>query len=265
MFDRKVTRIITPGTLIDERFIDPYENNFLLAIHAQAPLKSKPSIRDRNGKELEFTDLSASRVGLAWLDLSTGDYFTQGVTVSSLASCVARIGPREVILDEPFRDDPDNILLSSLKDYHHLITYLSPEENDSWKPTSLQTSGDTLAQDNNSEFMSEELLARDILLQYADSRLRGLGLNLPSPVRRPSPEAMLIDKHSLRALEIKVTLRDGHFKGSLLHALRKTVTSSGTRLLNDWLSTFLHLLFPRSSSAVWFFIIILPRMMELGC
>ena len=33
MFDRRVARIITPGTLIDEKFIDPSENNFLLAIY----------------------------------------------------------------------------------------------------------------------------------------------------------------------------------------------------------------------------------------
>ena len=33
MFDRKVARIVTPGTLIDEKFMDPYVNNFLLSIH----------------------------------------------------------------------------------------------------------------------------------------------------------------------------------------------------------------------------------------
>ena len=37
LFDRKVARIITPGTLIDEKFIDPSEHNFLLAIYLDVP------------------------------------------------------------------------------------------------------------------------------------------------------------------------------------------------------------------------------------
>jgi DNA mismatch repair ATPase MutS len=47
---------------------------------------------------------------------------------------------------------------------------------------------------------------------------------------------MNIDKSSMRSLEIKQTIRDGVFRGSLLHAIRRTVTKSGARLLNEWLS-----------------------------
>ena len=41
MHDRKVTRIITPGTLIDENFIDPYANNYVMAIHLDSPAQKE--------------------------------------------------------------------------------------------------------------------------------------------------------------------------------------------------------------------------------
>ena len=238
MFDRRVSRIITPGTLIDERFIDAYENNFLLAIHINPPMTSHTSLSTSvDRKETELVDPAGPSVGLAWLDLSTGDYFTQGVTLSSLASSIARIAPREIILDETFREGLEDTWQSTLKEYRHLITSLSPEEDEILTTASSAVPDESVSNDDASDFTNEELYARHILLRYAQSRLRGLDLRLQPPVRRQMPETMSIDKHSLRALEIKATLRDGHFKGSLLHAVRRTVTSSGARLLNDWLST----------------------------
>ncbi|KAI9794185.1 MAG: hypothetical protein M1816_006110 [Peltula sp. TS41687] len=230
MFDRRVSRIITPGTLIDERFIDAYENNFLLAIHTNPQVTSPTSLSasvDGN------VGPPTPNVGLAWLDLSTGDYFTQGVSMSTLASSVARIAPREIILDPTFKKGS---LQAALKEFNHLITYLSPEEDVDPTTAPLMVSDDPVSQEDAPDFTAEELYARQILLRYAQSRLRGLDLRLQPPVRRQMPETMSIDKHSLRALEIKTTLRDGHFKGSLLHAVRRTVTSSGARLLNDWLT-----------------------------
>ncbi len=61
-------------------------------------------------------------------------------------------------------------------------------------------------------------------------------MKLQPPLRYASMEVMGIDKNSLRSLEIRQTMRDGAFRGSLLHAIRRTVTTSGARLLSEWLS-----------------------------
>ncbi|KAJ1963420.1 MutS protein 1, partial [Dispira parvispora] len=81
-FTRRLVRIITPGTLIDEQFIHSDQNNFLLAILPADSLTG---------------DLTSTHpLGLAWLDLSTGDFITASTTVGELASDLARIKPREV-------------------------------------------------------------------------------------------------------------------------------------------------------------------------
>ncbi|KAH0280224.1 muts domain V, partial [Aureobasidium melanogenum] len=80
LYNRKVSRIVTAGTLIDETFVDPFENNFLLSIHAN----------------LDTTDIVSAPqdadVGLTWVDLSSGDFFTQRTELASLGSVIARIG-----------------------------------------------------------------------------------------------------------------------------------------------------------------------------
>ncbi|MCJ1306072.1 hypothetical protein MMC08_008890, partial [Hypocenomyce scalaris] len=104
LFDRKVARIISPGTLIDEKFMDPYENNFLLAIHSMnqdtevdASLDEVPTTLI---KDALLPRIASMLVGLAWLDLSTGDFYTQSTTMGALSSVVARIGAKEIVLDE---------------------------------------------------------------------------------------------------------------------------------------------------------------------
>jgi DNA mismatch repair ATPase MutS len=85
-------------------------------------------------------------------------------------------------------------------------------------------------------FSSDEISAGSLLLHYVKDRLQGLSMKLQPPLRYENMHVMSIDKNSLRALEIKQTIRDGFFRGSLLHAVRRTVTRSGARLLNEWLS-----------------------------
>ena len=89
-FDRRVTRVISPGTLIDEKFLDPYRNNFLLSVFI--------------GEQKEDSELDGSPpvtgIGLAWIDLSTGDFFTQKMPLTSIGTAMARIGAREIVMDE---------------------------------------------------------------------------------------------------------------------------------------------------------------------
>ncbi len=235
LFDRRITRVITPGTLIDERFLDPLENNFLLAVHLGDSPESS-SIPPAGTESVDSHVKKTAHAGLAWLDLSTGDFFTQSIRLPSLVSSVARIGPREILLEDLPSDTLGSSLSSTLNEFRPLMTFVPPREAGSQLESTTTMTEDLIAESEHKNFTPEEVSASSILLQYARSQLLGQQLKLQPPIRRQLPESMLIDKHSMRALEIKTTLREGYFKGSLLHAVRRTVTSSGSRRLNDWLS-----------------------------
>lgn len=229
-WDRKVSRIITPGTLIDEKFMNPYENNFLLAV-SMPPLPDLISSLD-------------TELGLAWLDLSTGDFFTQQSTVGMLSGDIARIGPQEIVVPERDAVESGNEgqrdLLQELEREGNLITYHSESRDaaplnsvEDWKQMlEAPVPGDVQA-----SMSAPEVEAGNILLGYAQARLPGMHMKLQPPIRKTIEDTMLIDSRSMKGLEIKTTLRDNLHIGSLLHTVKRTVTKSGTRLLSNWLST----------------------------
>lgn len=218
MHDRRVARVVTPGTLIDENFMDPFSNNYVLAIHAQEP----------QGQH------SHESIGLAWLDLSTGHFFTQSTTLAMMPSFLARIGAREIVLDENLKASKDHEIFSVLGEDYSLITYIDVSRTQSiseWGPVLESPVPIPLA----AEFTAQEVAAGSTLLQYVETRLFGSKIKLQPPSRQR--DVMGIDKNTMRALEVKRTMRDGLSKGSLLHTVRRTVTKGGSRLLEHWLSS----------------------------
>ncbi|CAM1506530.1 Fc.00g061710.m01.CDS01 [Cosmosporella sp. VM-42] len=237
MHDRRVARIITPGTLIDENFMDPYSNNYVMAIHVgrvRSPVDrhlGKPSAH-----ALPSAVGDSMPLGLAWLDLSTGHFFTQQTNLASLSSILSRVCPREVVLDQDFEAHQDHDIFDILAEDRHLITYSSQGgllAISDWTPM-LEAD---LPDGASASFSPEEVAAGGLVLNYVKDRLQGMSMRLQPPLRHENMQIMAIDKNSLRALEIKQTIRDGFFRGSLLHAIRRTVTKSGARLLNEWLSS----------------------------
>ena len=233
MFDRRVSRIITPGTLIDERFMDTAVNNFLLAIHAE-------DSSDLSQKEIEAADKVGPElspvVGLAWIDLSTGDFFTQSTELPSLLSAIARIGPREIILGQDTQAAGYANLVALLEHERLAVSRSDGLTIQSTIEAWNQYLENAVSSTDAALFSAEEVAAGTSLLNYIEIQLQGLKTKLQAPIRRQPIEAMSIDKNSMRALEIKTTLREGASKGSLLHAMRRTVTNSGSRLLSDWIS-----------------------------
>ena len=236
MHDRRVARIVTPGTLIDENFMDPYANNYIMAIHV-IPQDQHPTVKASR----DMTEISKAQpmetvsLGLAWLDLSTGHFFTQATDMASLSTILSRVGPREVVLDREVQSKQNHALFSVLAEDRQLITYAPPGpklELTDWAPM-LESEMPDGARET---FSDGEITAGSLLLHYVKDRLQGLSMKLQPPLRYENMHVMNIDKNSMRALEIKQTVRDGFFRGSLLHAVRRTVTRSGARLLNEWLS-----------------------------
>lgn len=233
MHDRRVSRIITPGTLIDENFMDPYANNYAMAIHVVQNGSEETKPLDHQGSA---SIRDAVPLGLAWLDLSTGHFFTQSTELASLSAILSRVSPREIVLDQNFESQKDHGIFSILAEDRHLITYATPGglvNMLDWAPF-LESEVPLATRDS---FTGDEVLAGDLLLNYVKDRLQGLSMKLQPPLRHENMQIMSIDKNSMRALEVKQTMRDGFYRGSLLHAIRRTVTKSGARLLNEWLSS----------------------------
>src|SRR5437870_2026751 len=86
--ERDVVRVVTPGTIVEEALLEPAANNYLAAV---LPPMSR---RDRS------SDLSASggRTGLAYVDVTTGEFACAALAATDLAAELARLAPAEVLL-----------------------------------------------------------------------------------------------------------------------------------------------------------------------
>ncbi|MCG6138579.1 MAG: DNA mismatch repair protein MutS [Nostoc sp. LLA-1] len=219
---REVTRILTPGTLMEEGMLKSSRNNYLAAVV-----------------------IAANYWGLAYADISTGEFLTtQGSDLEHLTQELMRLQPAEVLVPT---NAPD---LGSL---------LRPGETSPHLPQCLPPS---FCYSLRSQLPFSQAEARSTLLQKFKVRsLEGLGCDhLPLAVRAAGglleyvedtqkentislqrlrtytiTDYLIVDSQTRRNLEITQTVRDGTFHGSLLWALNRTSTAMGGRALRRWL------------------------------
>jgi len=236
-FERRVVRVITPGTLIDESFLNQYENNYLLAISAPP------------GKDI----VKETSLGLAWIDVSTGEFYSKISTNESLRDEIARIGPQEIVLHQNLETDKLHPIFEALNEDRVITSYIfprqNPEKNASLSRDAISTTDKTSVADEVTAlesspsdapiYTAEETSAIDLLTTYLQTNLLEHMPPLLLPNREDSGGRMQIDSHTIKALEIKESMREGGAKGSLLSVIKRTLTTSGTRLLARWLCRYL--------------------------
>jgi DNA mismatch repair protein MutS len=219
---REVTRILTPGTLLEEGMLKSSRNNYLAAVV-----------------------IAANHWGLAYADISTGEFLTtQGSDLEHLTQELMRLQPSEVLVPT---NAPD------------LGALLRPGETSPHLPQCLPPS---FCYSLRSQIPFSQGEARSKLLQKFKVRsLEGLGCDhLPLAVRAAGglleyvedtqkenvvslqrlrtytlTDYLIIDHQTRRNLEITQTVRDCTFHGSLLWALDRTSTAMGSRSLRRWL------------------------------
>lgn len=229
-FDRRVVRIVTPGTLIDEPFLNPYENNYLLSVVSQGSCTG--------GSENTLSEL----VGLAWIDVSTGEFFTKNTTYEGLRDELVRIGAREIVLDRENMSEESHPVRSAIAEEGCFTSYFSLTGSADIPPHFADNSSDSddLTSNASSAFTESMLTGPEVdavklLTAFMRANLLEHMPLLSSPSRETSSGRMQIDAHTLKSLEIREGLSDGGSTGSLLSVVKRTVTSSGTRLLARWL------------------------------
>ncbi len=208
---RDVVRLITPGTLTEDTLLDARAHNFLAAL------------ADAQGS-----------LGLAWIDVSTGDFFTQAVERGLLGMTLARLQASEIVLPERLLESPG--LTRLLSEGNYALTPLPSARFDSANARRrLEAAYRVRALDAFGAFTRAEVAAAGALLDYVEVTQVG---RLPrlQPLRRVGiGETLEIDAATRRNLELARTLA-GERRGSLLGIMDRTVTGAGARLLASWLA-----------------------------
>lgn len=224
---RRVTRIVTPGTLIDEEFVEQDRNNFLLSVHCMRHVK--------NTENANASDQPES-IGLAWIDVSTGQFFLQTVDRADLLSSLLCIGATEVVLSDSIPPEMKDQVASALDLSPQRMTSLtsdavSPLQVDgiSW----TQRLDQPLGPKESAQISTLEDYTCRQLFGYIDIHLLELELKPKKPQRIEQSGIMLIDRSSIRGLELLKTTRDGLGKGSLINSIQRTKTKGGARLLRQ--------------------------------
>jgi DNA mismatch repair ATPase MutS len=221
MWDRKVSRIVTPGTLIDEEWVEGGENNFLLAVEV-------PTVGSEGAE---------SERGLAWADLGTGEVWCAVCKDAEVRGEVGRISPKEVVVRtgvteaEMLKEGGAGWVVS---EHGMSMEGKMKEYLEMWRRAAVNR--EEVEADRLKRLKKLELMAAARLLNYVEKMLPGIPVKLQAPVPRMTSRIMKIDGNSMRGLEIKTTMRDGAYKGSLMHTVDRTVTRGGKRLLSNWLS-----------------------------
>ncbi|KAG9000887.1 DNA mismatch repair ATPase msh1 [Tulasnella sp. JGI-2019a] len=233
-FERRVVRVVTPGTLIDESFVDHFENNYLLAVSAA----------DIGDSETSHLRALGGGVGLAWTDVATGEFYSQTVDMDSLRDEIARIGPREVVLPSYLRADVSNPIRHALAEEETTVSYIdlaatNPSPQPSKTLASLRNESTTslVSEESKITCSKSETTAIALLTGFLKGSLlehmpRGTSF---SPTHQNNESRMQIDAHTIKALELREASREGGVTGSLMSVIKRTVTSSGARLLGRWL------------------------------
>jgi DNA mismatch repair protein MutS len=202
--ERKVTRIVTPGTLTDSALLDDKADNILLAI-----------CRDR------------STVGLAWLSVASGVLRVAEVAPQALASELRRIDPAEVLFpqENPF-EEAKGFFGTPLPSWHFDV--------ESGRTKLLKQLGAASLAGYGCEDFALAIGACGALLEYA-GRTQGQALShVASVTAERSAEYVRLDAATRRNLEITETLR-GEPAPTLFSLLDECACGMGSRLLRHWL------------------------------
>jgi DNA mismatch repair protein MutS len=208
---RAVTRVVTAGTLTEEALLDARRHNYLASI-AEA----------------------GGAMGLAWLDLSTGDFALAPTSEPALAGDLARVVPGEILLPERLLTRPG--LFELLAEWKPALTPLPNArfESETGRRRLEQYYG-VGALDGFGNFGRAELAAGGAVIDYVGLTQQGKSVHLDPPRRVAPASVMQIDAATRRNLELMTTLA-GERKGSLLATIDRTVTATGARLLADHLA-----------------------------
>ncbi|CAH0339254.1 DNA mismatch repair protein MutS [Rhizobium sp. CECT 9324] len=209
---RDVVRLVTPGTITEEKLLSPFESNYLMAL-----------ARIRGG--------SAPQLAIAWIDISTGIFRLAETTETRLLADILRIEPRELIVPDTLFHDEElkpafdvlgrvvvpqpGVLFDSASAEGRIARYFGVSTLDGF-----------------GSFSRAEIAAAAAAVAYVEKTQISERPPLGLPERQNAASTLFIDPATRANLELVKTL-SGERNGSLLKAIDRTVTGGGARLLAE--------------------------------
>ncbi|MGD9134573.1 MAG: DNA mismatch repair protein MutS, partial [Desulfobacterales bacterium] len=211
---RDVVRVITPGMILDEAFLDRRSNNFVLAIARHADL-----------------------FGLSYLDISTGVFrLAESGDLDAVIDESLRVSPSEVLLPESARTDPQmRIILEALNE--RSATYLADNAFEHKRCYSRLTEQfQTISLEGfGCEDMPAGVRAAGALVFYVRETQKQKIELLTRLETYALGQYLLVDDLSCRNLELEKNIRSGTRRGTLIGIIDHTKTAMGARLLKSWM------------------------------
>jgi DNA mismatch repair protein MutS len=205
--ERKVTRVVTPGTLTDEALLSASRDNLVASV-------------------IE----GSKAIGLAWLDLSAGRFrLTEVPDLESLLGEIERLRPAEVIVDED--QALDTVLGEQLR-----VTRRPPWhfELDSAQRLLCKQFGTRDLAGFGCEALSHGVAAAGALLQYVSDTQKSTLPHLQSLQVELRDDAVIMDGPTRRNLELEASM-SGSQEHTLAGVMDRCQTAMGSRLLRRWI------------------------------
>ncbi|OJT96958.1 MAG: DNA mismatch repair protein MutS, partial [Alphaproteobacteria bacterium 65-7] len=208
---REVVRLVTPGTLTEDALLEARSANLLVAL-------------GRSGADF----------AIAAADMSTGEFSVAAVGQAGIATELARLSPRELLVPDALLAQED---FSAL--FKSLGAALSPLPGSRFDSANgeraLKAHYNVQSLDGFGGFSRAELSAAGALIAYLELTQKGAKVALQRIARVSPAHFMGIDAATRRNLELTQTL-SGPRGGSLLAQIDRTVTACGARLLGSRLA-----------------------------
>lgn len=204
---REIVRVVTPGTLTEDALLDARGANYILSLYRS----------------------NAGDMAIAWADVSEGSFHVCDVPSERIASEVAALSPREIVLPETLYQTPD--FMAELGVSNVALTPVPKTKFDNRNcERRLRSAYDVASLDGFGAFSKPEISAAGALVDYLELTQAGNPVRLSPPVKRETSGYMAIDPATRASLEIDRT-QQGKRQGSLLSVIDKTATGPGARLL----------------------------------
>lgn len=211
---RDVVEIVTPGVAISDKILDHKKNNYLLSIYIENEI-----------------------AGIAFVDISTGEFQTYEVKQNNFIQQLENILPSEILLpksqkyllEQQIYKILPNVRITRIDDWIFDLSYSTELLMNHFNTKTLKGFG--------IESFQNAISASGAALHYLKETQKA-NLNHINKISRYNPlDFMILDFATKRNLEITFTIQGGDREGSLISILDKTETSMGGRLLKKWVTS----------------------------
>ncbi len=214
--DREVVEIVTPGTVVEEDYLEAGANNYLVSLAA-----------------------AGGRLSVAYIDLSTGEFGIGSSTMSEAAVYLrrelARLQPREALVQHSLLDHDG--VSRALEERSGLLVNRYPDWNFDVRTSHERVCG-VLGVLNLKAFgiddESHAPLAAGLLLDYVGDTARSVLSHVRNLRVDESHRCVGLDESTIRNLELVANLQDGSRRYTLIDSISFTRTAMGGRLLRQW-------------------------------